>query len=135
MKRITKKNKIRIPGTWDDIGMEVYWHPKTDYIFYIQPLTIRKSNDLEVVGEFGKLSVPLEIKMDKKGNAILGKITPFDLAILKLKLEHHGFKNYKLIEKTSNSGSPFLESDSKIIFKSKDERAMFQLYFSNFIVE
>ena len=135
MKKITRKNKVRVYGSWDDIGMEVYWHPKTDYIFFAPPQAIRKTDSLEVVGEFGKLRDPLKIKIDKKGNANLGKICPFDLVILKLKLENYGFKNYTIKEKTSPTGSPFFECDSTIKFSSKDEKAMFQLYFSNFITD
>jgi hypothetical protein len=135
MKKITRKNKVKLSGSWDDIGMEVYWHPKTDYIFYVQPQMTRKNDALEIAGEFGKFNIPLEITIDKKGNANSIKICPFDLAVLKLKLENYGFKNYKIKENTSKIGSACFECNVTIKFNTKDEKAMFQLYFSNFITD
>jgi hypothetical protein len=131
MKKITKKNKVKVSGDWDEIGMEIYWHPKSDYIFYIPPISLKRGSDLEVMGEFGKLAEVLKIKIDKRGNANLGKICPIDLAIMKLKLESHGFKNYEIKEYSSD----LFEDQIKIKLRTKDEKAMFQVYFSNFIVD
>jgi hypothetical protein len=120
MKKITKKNKIKINGSWNSYGLEVYWHPKSDYIF-----SMLSSGVLTPLGPFGKLATPLEIKIDKKGNANLGKISGFDMSILKIKLKRYGFKKYTVINTTKKSS---------IIFNSPDECAMFQVYFSEFII-
>jgi hypothetical protein len=134
MKKITKRNKIKVPGSWDDIGLEIFWHPKSDYIFYMPPKALKKGNELEVMGQFGKLSDSLKIKIDKKGNANLGKICPIDLAVLKIKLEIYGFKNYE-IKEGKNELLFEAGTESKLKLKSKDEKAMFQVYFSGFIVD
>lgn len=129
MKKITKKNKIRVPGSWEDIGMEIYWHPKSDYIFLLRPISVRKSDDLEPIGEFGKLKDPVIIKIDKRGNAKISNMCPFDLAVLKLKLDYYGFKNYEIKESVSKNKI----TNTLITLKTKDEKAMFQVYFSDFI--
>jgi hypothetical protein len=134
MKKITKRNKVKVSGVWDDIGMEVWWHPKSDFIFFLKPPTLKQGDDLEFMGEFGKLAEPLKMTIDKRGNACLDKITPIDIAILKLKMDRFGFKNYTIKDNSSGlftSG----ERNSKINFKTKDEKAMFQVYFSDFIVD
>jgi hypothetical protein len=123
MEKITTKGKVRIYGSWDDSGMEVYWHPKSDYLMY------RYVNDVLNAGkyltplyEFGQGMMPLEMRVCDDGTIDIELCSNFDRAVLMKKLELHGFVN-------------FIFSDDDVIkFTTDDELAMFQVYFSDFIV-
>lgn len=139
MKRITKKNKIRIAGTkWDRIGMLLYWHPKSDYFFYTDESgSDYRKHGLIPLHKFGEFSIPLKIKIDKYGNAKIRLISDFDLAVLKIKMRKYGFKNFSIIEKNIDKlvdNITLYVYSVAIKFDSPDESAMFQLYFSEFIV-
>ena len=129
MKKITTKNKIRLYGTWDSLNMEVYWHPKSDYVMYRDVGVLPKKTSLTPLYEFGKSeNMPLEMKIDEDGVAQILQSADFDIAVLKKKLESYGFEKYRFCDQPNLMYPPHIE------FTSPDELAMFQVYFSDFIV-
>ena len=128
MKKITTKNKVRLYGSWDSLNMEVYWHPKSDYVMYRDVGVLPRKTGLTPLYEFGKSEgMPLEIKIDEDGVAQILQSADFDIAVLKHKLESYGFKEYRFCDQPNLMYSPHIE------FTSPDELAMFQVYFSDFI--
>jgi len=129
MKKITTKNKIRLEGPWDSLNMEVYWHPKSDYIMYREVGVIPAQKSLTPLYEFGKSDTkPLEMKIDEYGVVQISQSADFDIAVLKKKLESFGFEEYRFCDQPNLMYSPHIE------FTSPDELAMFQVYFSDFII-
>jgi len=126
MKKITTKNKIKLEGPWEHI--EVFWHQKSDYILYRE--IDAKIRNLIPLGEFGRGGIPLEMTIDDQGTVHITQHNDFDIAVLKKKMELYGFKDYILHEDPNKINI----SRFYIEFTSVDELAMFQVYFSEFII-
>jgi hypothetical protein len=113
-------------GPWETTStLKVYYHEKSDCIFTDQDFNDHNGEDLRVIGKFGDFAIPLKFTIDDVGD-ISAAICWFDLAIFKVKLEKHGFKNY-ILSKANDKDEMCLK------FSSEDELAMFQLYFGEFI--